>query len=61
MGVLRQEDTITGIWQSMDRRKVRVARYLGLLQVTVHGLGDIGSMDSVVVGILGMVVLLHHA
>lgn len=45
----------------MDRRKVCVAGYLGLLQVAVHGLGDIGGMDSVVVGILGVVVLLHHA
>lgn len=40
---------------------VCVARYPGLLQVAVHGLGDIGSVDSVVVGILGVVVLLHHA
>lgn len=45
----------------MDRRKVCVAGYLGLLQVAVHGLGDIGGMDSVVVGILGVVVPLHHA
>lgn len=36
-------------------------RYLGLLQVAVHGLGDIGSVDGVVVGVLGVVVLLHHA
>lgn len=45
----------------MDGREVCVARYLGLLQVAVHGLGDIGSVDGVVVGVLGVVVLLHHA
>lgn len=66
-GIIRQEDTLMGICQGasqsmcMDRRKVCVAGYLGLLQVAVHGLGDIGGMDSVVVGILGVVVPLHHA
>lgn len=56
----------------MDRRKecgcvrlgvcvCRGGRYLGFLQEAIHGLGDIGSVDSVVVGILGVVVLLHHA
>lgn len=34
--------------------------YLGLLQEAVHGLGDICSMDSVVVGVVTVVVLLDH-
>lgn len=40
---------------------VWLARYLGLLQVAVHGLGDVGSVDGIVVGVLGVVVLLHQA
>lgn len=35
--------------------------YLGLLQVAVHGLSDVCGMNGVVVGVLGVVVLLHHA
>lgn len=35
--------------------------YPGLLQVAVHGLSDIGCMNSIVIRILGMVALLQHA
>lgn len=34
--------------------------HLGLLQVTVHGLGDVGSVDGIVVGVLTAIVLLNH-
>ena len=38
-----------------------ILHHLGLLEVAVHGLSDISSMNSIVIGILGVVVLLHHA
>ena len=44
-----------------ERQRVCVTSYLGLVQVAVHGLSDISGMDSIVIWILGLVVLLHHA
>lgn len=34
--------------------------HLGLLQVTIHGLSHICSVDCIVVGVLAAVVLLNH-
>lgn len=38
----------------------RIHHYLGLLQVAVHGLSDVSGVHGVVVGVVGVVVVLHH-
>lgn len=41
-------------------RRHRVLPYLWLLQVAVHGLGDISRVDGVVIWVLAVVVFLNH-
>lgn len=41
-------------------RRHRVLPYLWLLQVAVHGLGDISRVDGIVIWVLAVVVFLNH-
>lgn len=40
--------------------QLRGQPYLWLLQIAVHGLGDVGCVDSVVIWILAVVIFLNH-